>query len=266
LEVTRSAGAGLPWWSLLLLTLAVPHPGAAQAILNVEGLHSWEVDGFHAEINTRLNASSGNTDLFQVGGTLAGGFRAHRHWTRLLLGIERLKKDDAKLLDNRYVHLRYNYFFGETFRSFHFYQIQTNQNLLLTGRWLVGSGLRFRALGGDGRNLEIGSGVMYEAETLQRSALEPGEDRDTRTLRLANLLVASWDLARENRLVAVAYYQPDVRRLEDYRFLGEAGLSLGITQGLSLDVALDWRHDSRAPRTLEEDDFSLKTGLTLRLR
>ena len=251
---------------MLLLALAGPAPAAAQAILNVEGLQSRDVEGLHTEINTRLNASSGNTDLLQVGGTLAVGFRAPRHWIRLFLGLERLKKDDAKLLDNRYVHLRYNYFFGQRFRSFHFYQLQTNQNLLLKRRCLLGSGLRFRALGGDGGNLEIGSGVMYEAEALQRSGLEAGEEGDTRTLRLSNLLVASWDLGQEARLVAVAYHQPDVGRFGDYRFLGEALLTVGITGGLSLDMALDWRHDSRAPRTLETDDVSLKAGITYRLR
>ena len=35
---------------------------------------------------------------------------------------------------------------------------------------------------------------------------------------------------------------------------------------LQLDVALTWRHDSRAPAGLEEDDVSLRTGITYRFR
>jgi len=107
---------------------------------------------------------------------------------------------------------------------------------------------------------------MYEAETLQESALEEGEDPDTRTLRLSNLLVASWDPLEGTRLMAVVYHQPDVRRLKDYRLLGELGLAVEMTRSLGLEVALDWRHDSRAPASLVDDDLGFRTGITYRHR
>jgi len=249
-----------------LLVFAGPSTMAAQAILNVERLQQGEVEGLHGEVTGRLTLSGGNTDLLQVGIQAGGGFRTLHHWPRAFLGMERLRKNDEEILDNRYLHVRYNYIFGDRFRSFHFYQLQTNQNLLLRRRWLLGSGLRGRALGGNDGNLEVGSGLMYEAETLQQSALEPGEDPDTRTVRMANLLVASWDPREGARVVAVAYYQPDIQRFMDYRLVGEAGLAVEIVGGISLDVTLNWRHDSRAPATLVQDDVSLKTGLTYRLQ
>ncbi len=240
--------------------------GSAQAILNVERLQSSEVEGAHGELNVRANVSAGNTDLFQIGGTLGAGYKASRNWTRLFLGMERLRKNDANLVDNRYLHLRYNFFFAEGVRSFHFVQVQTNQNLLLRRRWLVGTGLRVRALGGKGKELEIGSGLMYEAETLRRSALDAGEDPETRTVRVSNLLVGSWSPREGARLVGVAYYQPDVGNFSDYRLLGEAGLSVDFTRSIQLELSLNWRHDSRAPGTLKEDDVALNTGITYRLR
>jgi hypothetical protein len=232
----------------------------------VERLQSSEVVGAHAELHTRLNVSTGNTDLVQVGGTLGAGFKASRHWTRIYLGMERLKKDEASLVDNGYLHLRYNYLFNEDARSFHFVQVQNNQNLLLRKRWLVGSGLRLRALGGEGKKLEIGSGLMYEAETLRRRSLEPDERARTRTIRVSNLLVGSWNPQEGTRLVAVVYHQPDIGRFSDYRLLAEAGLSVGVTRSLEVNVSLDWRHDSRAPRSLEKDDVVMNTGITYRLR
>lgn len=250
----------------VFLALALPAPGAGQAILNVERLQSGEVSGLHGEFNGRLNMARGNTDLLQVGGTFGTGFKAPRHWTRAYLGMDRLNKGDSKILDNRYLHLRYNYFFTERVRSFHFFQVQTNRNLLLRNRWLAGTGLRVRPLGGDGGKLEVGSGLMYEAESLRESALSPGEDPDTRTLRLSNLLVGSWTPGEGTRLVAVVYHQPDVGRLRDYRLLGELGLAVALTRRLELEVSMDWRHDSRAPGALEEDDVGMRTGLTYRLR
>jgi putative salt-induced outer membrane protein YdiY len=250
----------------ILLALALPPPGAGQAILNVERLQSGEVEGLHGELATRLNLAGGNTDLFQVGGSLGVGFRAPRHWTRTFLGIDWLRKNGEDLVDNRYVHFRYNFFFREELRTFHFLQLQTNLNLLIKRRWLVGSGLRVRALAGESGRLDLGSGVMYEAETLQEDALGEGEEPNTRTVRLSNLLVASWDPLEGTRLVAVIYHQPDVRRLDDYRLSGELALAVDMTRSLGLEVALDWRHDSRAPGSLEDDDLGLRTGITYRLR
>lgn len=250
----------------ILLTLAFPCAGIGQAILNVERLQSGEVEGLHAEINARVNLSSGNTDLYQLGGTLGAGFKAPRHWTRAFLGMERLRKNDSQLVDNRYLHLRYNFFFSEGIRSFHFVQLQTNQNLLLRKRWLVGSGLRVEALGGAWGSLEAGSGLMYEAETLQDDAVAEGEDPNTRTFRLSNLLVGSWALGEGTRLVAVVYHQPDVSRFVDYRLLGEVGVAVGMARSLELEVALDWRHDSRAPASLDDDDLGFRTGITYRHR
>jgi len=249
-----------------ILALALPVPGAGQAILNVERLQSGEVEGLHGELSARLNIAGGNTNIFQVGGTVGLGFRAPRHWTRTFVGVDRLRKDQADLVDNRYLHLRYNYFFREEIRSFHFFQLQTNLNLLLRRRWLVGSGIRVQALAGGGGSLDLGSGLMYESETLQEDALDEGEEPRTRTVRLSNLLVASWDPREGTRLLAVIYHQPDVRRLEDYRLLGELGLAVEMTRSLGLEVALDWRHDSRAPGSLEDDDLGLRTGITYRLR
>lgn len=251
--------------ALVLLPLQ-PAPGASQAILNVERLQSSDVTGAHGELQTRLHVSRGNTDLFQVGGTLGAGFRATRHWARIYVGMERLKKSEASLVDNAYLHLRYNYLFNERARTFHFVQLQNNQNLLLRKRWLVGSGLRVRALGGDTNNLEIGSGLMYEAETLRRGSLDPDEPARARTVRVSNLLVGSWNPREGTRLVAVVYHQPDAGRFSDYRLLGEAGIGVGITRSLQLDVSLTWRHDSRAPRSLEKDDVVMNTGITYRLR
>ena len=53
---------------------------------------------------------------------------------------------------------------------------------------------------------------------------------------------------------------------EDYRLSGEAGLGVELIQSLQLDVAFTWRHDSRAPASLDEDDLGFKTGFTYRIR
>jgi putative salt-induced outer membrane protein YdiY len=259
----RARGVSL---GMVLAQTAVPGALNGQAILNVESLQSWEVEGFHGGFNARLSLSRGNTDLLQTGGTLAAGFKSENHWARAFLGMEWLRKNEEDLVENLYTHLRYNYLFTEEVRSFHFFQIQTNQNLRLKERWLLGSGIRFLALGRPGRQLDLGSGLMYEWETLQDDALGPGEDPESRTVRIPNLVVGSWDPVEGTRLAAVVYYQPALLRLVDYRLSGETGLAVEITETLNLEITFSWRHDSRAPANLEQDDITLKTGINFRFQ
>lgn len=250
---------------LLVLFLALPSPGTGQAILNVEGLQGEEVEGVHGEVSTRLRFASGNTDLSQVGGDLGIGILSERHWIRVYGGLERLERKGKDILNNRYVHFRYNYRFSERLRTFHFFQLQANENLLLDQRRLLGTGLRYRVLGGALNRLEVGGGLMLEAENLNAQKLGPEEDPDTKTVRMSNLVVGSGSLGEGRRWVTVVYYQPNVEEFQDYRLSGEVGLGIELVGSLQLDVTLIWRHDSRAPADLEEDDVGLKTGFTYRI-
>ena len=251
---------------LLLLALACPTPGVGQAILNVEALRGSEEELIHAEVSGRLRWASGNTELLQVGGDLGLGYLGERHWLLGYAGMERLERKGKDILNNRYMHVRYNYIFAERLRTFHFFQLQANENLFLDRRLLLGSGLRLRVLGRAGNRLEVGSGLMYEAERLNEGKLVPGEDPETEVVRVANLIVGSGPLGEGAHWVTVVYYQPNVERFEDYRFFGEFGLKVQLVSSLQLDVSLTWRHDHRAPEGLEEDDLGIRTGFTYHIR
>ncbi len=251
---------------VLLLALVWPSTGSAQAILNVEALQADESEEIHAEVSGRLRWAEGNTDIFQFGGDLGIGVLGERHWIRGYAGLEHLEKNEKNILDNRYVHIRYNYRFSDRFRTFHFLQVQANENLFLNRRFLLGSGLRYRLLGGAGSRLEVGSGLMFEAERLDEDRLEPGEEADTEAVRMANLVVGSGPIGEGNRWVTVVYYQPNVKGFEDYRLSGEVGLVVKVVSALDLNVSLTWRHDSRAPTGLDEDDVGLRTGVTYHIR
>jgi hypothetical protein len=83
---------------------------------------------------------------------------------------------------------------------------------------------------------------------------------------MANLLIGSGPLGDRNRWVSMVYYQPNVKSFADYRLSGEVALEFELIGALDMDVTLTWRHDSRAPADLKDDDVSLQTGLTYRFR
>jgi putative salt-induced outer membrane protein YdiY len=262
------------WWTRALLlggafslaALTTPHAGACQAILNVESLQGREVEGFQAELSGDLSLAEGNTEVVQIGASLGASFETERHWLRAFAGLNRLTKGGEEILDREHFHLRYNLLLSQTIRTFHFFQLQSAQNLFLKRRVLLGSGVRMCVARGEETSLEVGTGVMLEMERLDPDRLPPGADPDDDVFRLANLLVGSGPLGQESRWTAVIYHQPLLSSFEDYRLLGEMGLSVKVTRFLDLNVAFNWRHDNKAPEGLKEDDLGLKTGFTLRIR
>ena len=249
-------------WILLLL-LALPNTGNGQAILNVERLNKEGSKGFSGRLSATVSLRAGNTEIFQIGGSLGLGFLTDKHWARAFAGLDRLKKGSEEILDNQYLHLRYNYLLGERLRTFHFLQLQNNQNLFLKRRFLLGSGLRYRLAGGADAGLDVGTGVMLEAERLDQEKLEPGEAAETETVRMANLIAGSGPIGDGSEWTAVVYHQPSFEGFEDYRLSAEVGLAVEVTNSLELTVDLIWRHDSRAPAGLKEDDLGFKTGISL---
>jgi hypothetical protein len=251
---------------LTLLFLSVPLSVSSQAILNVERLQGEEVSGLNGEFAGRFRMASGNTDFLQVGGDLGVGYLITHHWVRVYAGAEHLDQRGKGILDNRYLHLRYNFRFSDRFRTFHFFQIQSNENLLLDQRRLWGTGLRYRVLQGTGSRLELGSGLMLEKEQLNEAKLGPVDEAETTSVRMSNVAVGSGTLGDGRRWVTVVYYQPNVDRFNDYRLSAEAGLEIELVSTLRLDVSLTWRHDSRAPANLKDDDVGLSTGIRYRIR
>lgn len=136
---------------------------------------------------------------------------------------------------------------------------------MLQSRFLIGSGLR-RSLIEGRTTLDVGTGLMYEAESL-----DPDEDigdhpRETRVWRMANLVVLTRALTESVTLIGVSYVQPDLSDFGDVRTLVDLSLRIALTENLDLTIQNEWRHDSRPPASVATDDYSLKTGFAVSFR
>jgi hypothetical protein len=262
----RGARAGGVLASLACLLLGVAGgPAAAQTILNVERPESPDESGVWGAVDASGSLAVGNTDVLQVKGGLLVGYRAAAHAVRVYAGGELLRGSGSDVLKNGYAHLRYNHALGPRWRTFHFVQLQSNQNLLLERRLLVGSGIRARARSGERATLDLGTGLMLEDERLDASRLSPTDEARTRTARVSNLLVFSLRIREGVRLVEVAYLQPRLSDPGDLRLLNDLALLVALARRANLTVTAEWRHDSRPPAGIEAHDLRLSTGLTFAL-
>ncbi len=249
--------------STLAVALSVAAPVEGQAILNVERLQVDTREGFSGTATAAGSYAAGNTDVLQLDAALGAAYRGARHWPRLFAGGELLRSGNGRIVDNRFAHLRYGYLFSPRVRSFHFVQVQSNNNLLVAWRVLVGTGLRRRISMADRLTLELGSGPMLERERLDRDRVGSGVPLQTSVVRLATVGVVRWQVGADVTLLNVAYHQPAVGAFGDFRLLDDLTLSSRLGRGLSVDVTLNWRHDSRPPPEVDGDDVRLRVGLAL---
>lgn len=245
--------------ALLPLATALP----AQSILNVERLQPTDVSGLHARLDASASITGGNTEVVDLGGTGIAGYASAAHWVRLLAGATFLSEEGTDLVNDRFAHARYNYGLSSRLRTFHFAQIQTSLNLLLSRRLVAGSGVRWTAVQRARVSLDLGTGVMWEEERLDRERLRAAEGDLTRVLRAANLMAVRWKIRDGTRLRGVTYAQPELGEPDDFRILTDLTLSTALGGGVDLNVTFRWRHDSEPPADLDRNDFTLGSGLEL---
>jgi len=247
--------------TLALASLLAP-PVRGQGILNVERLQAGGREGFQGGATASGSYAAGNSDVLQLDAALGAAYRGARHWPRLFAGGQLLRSGNGRIVDNRFVHARYGYLFSRRVRSFHFVQVQSNNNLLVEWRVLVGSGIRGEIQLLEGLTLELGTGPMFERERLDAERVGAGAPVETGVVRLATVGVVRWGIGGDATLLNVLYHQPVAADPGDYRVLDDLTMSMRVATGLTVDVTLGWRHDSRPPSDLDQDDLRLKVGMS----
>jgi hypothetical protein len=248
--------------STLVLALLLVSPLRGQGILNVERLQSGLRLGFHGAASASGSYSGGNSDVLQLDATLGAAYRGARHWPRIFAGGELLRSDNGRIVDNRFVHARYGYLLSRRVRSFHFVQVQSNDNLLVEWRVLVGSGIRGEIRLFESLTLELGTGPMFERERLDADRVSAGVRVETSVMRLATVGVFRWEIGDDATLLNVLYHQPVADDPSDYRVLDDLTMSMRVASGLTVDLTMGWRHDSRPPSELNPDDLRLRVGMS----
>ena len=249
---------------LLALTV-VAQLSFSQAIVNTEKISGDEKEKFHLGIEFSIKGERGNTNVFQFNENFSVGYRIGNNWFRLIGGNRLLSQKDVDLINYAFIHIRYNYFFSERVRTFHFFQLQSNKALLLKSRRLAGTGLRFSIFRSDSFSFDIGTGLMYEEEFLNEEFLQITEPSVTKLVRLTNILVLKCKLNERLTLVNINYSQPSLKKFSDLRILDELNFLVNLTKNFELDIALKWRLDNDPPAFLKKNDLNFQVGLIIKM-
>lgn len=237
----------------------------SQAIVNTEKISGDEKEKFHLGIELSIKGERGNTNVFELDENFSVGYRVGNNWLRLIGGNRLLSQKDADLINYAFIQIRYNYFFSQRVRTFHFFQLQSNKAILLKSRRLVGSGLRFSIFRSDSFIFDIGAGLMYEEEFLNEEFLLITEPSVTKLVRLTNILVLKYQLNDRLTFVNINYSQPSLKKLSDFRVLDELNFLVKLAKNFEIDLALKWRLDNDPPAFLKKNDLNFQIGLIINM-
>ncbi len=216
--------------------------------------------GWYNNINLDLAYKTGNTELLTLRTRFRTDFLSKIYHGFIFGSLQQGRKDAAFFTNKGMAHGRIIRKLTNQVLLESFIQKQFNESILLNDRNLVGGGVRFAALTSKSRfNLYIGTGAMWEQETINDSEIDV---ITTRIIRSTNYI--NWTAQIDERLStsATGYYQVHVRNLADYRILFEGSIVFRLTTVLTFPLRINLRYDSEPPNGIRKHDLEIFNGLS----
>lgn len=196
---------------------------------------------------------------------------SYRHILLLLNDVTYTGAKGVKYANFGMSHFRYSYRIDKTpVETETFTQIQYNQLLLQKVRFLLGTGLRIKALDlepdkkkYDKRavRLFIGSSLFYEYEEINY------KDRPMdfeNALRWSTYL-SSYLNFKHFEFSFTTYIQPNILNFKDTRLSGEYALLLRVTDAFSVKLAFNHFNDTKPPIGVNKNTFYMSVGFSYKL-
>ncbi len=205
-------------WYTYFFTLVFYTSVSAQQIVNMEGRRFENPrNGWQGNVEFGANYTQITSTLTQLSNRV---FIIHHNQNRNILfvnDVSFVSVDNKNLLNNAFQHFRYikqgdSVVFPEVFA-----QLQFNQQLDISLRTLAGAGLRFRVYKDTKSFFYMGNVLMYEHEQNPNRTAQ----NNLRLSSYASLDVSEWDYLP---MTLVAYLQPKITDINDYRVSVEASL------------------------------------------
>lgn len=166
-----------------------------------------------------------------------------------------LKAAGTNLIDNTFLHFRYNYKLNAVVRWEAFTQVQKNVVTGISSRFLIGTGPRFKIFSTKLIRLYAASLLMYERED------ETGSDVVQNNARNSSYVSFTITPNKQVEIVSTSFFQPLLNNWNDYRLLNQVTIRVKAGKKLGLAVKWNYLNDSRPVAGVPSVNYSLSTGL-----
>jgi hypothetical protein len=239
----------------LLLLCCISFTNSKAQIVNVESARiQSDTTGWLGSVAASLSLTKNTQQVFAAEAGAHLQYKTKKSLYLILANYGFLKSADSKLIDNAFLHFRYNYKINRTIRWEAFTQVQNNLVTKIKSRFLIGTGPRFKIISTKVFRFYAASLLMFEAEK------ETGVDKLQENLRQSTY--ASFSIYPSNRIeiISTTFYQPKWGQFSDYRILNQSSLKVKASKKLTLTTNYNYLLDSHPAAGIPETNYNLSTG------
>ena len=219
--------------------------------------------GFYGKVSLAAGFAAGNSDFVKAKGSSRIDYAGDNFDFLLVGNYEFEEANEAKVVNKGFAHLRNIITLSQSFYLELFLQKEFNQFILLEDRNLAGTGLRTDLVDllsdSEDSPLEffLGIGVMFENERYN-IPLSP----ETNLIRSTNYITFKWQINNSFSFITINYFQFDVERFSDHRFITDTSLNFLILKNLAFNSAVSFRYDNEHVPNVKDFDLGLTNGIT----
>ncbi len=236
--------------TLLLTFFFAISPWAKSQVNTERYFQDYNTKGYMFSNAFGLNFAAGNTQYLELSNTFRGDYNGDRDDYMLIAEYTYKTSKGVKAANRGFLHVRSFQQLGdqEFFKIEEYAQLEFNEFLLLSSRFLFGGGFRFDPVAladsaSRGRNIVksyIGTGLFYEFE---RYSTDP--KLNFHKLRWSSYLSLVWAVNSKTGINLVNYYQPTPSDFSNFRYFSTLSLSTLLTGKLYYDLSFTYFNRSK---------------------
>jgi hypothetical protein len=244
-----------------LIVIACLWSALAQAqIVNIENKRIYDdTAGWSGSLDAGFSAQQNGQLFYNLNFRPRVQYKTRKHYFFVLGDLAYTGSNAQTYTNAGMMHFRYNRRIKNGPWKWELYtQIQYNELLNQRLRTLAGTGLRWKFIDTNNIRFFAGTSFFYEYEELQTDGVI------NEAVRWSNYL--SWFISRKGfSFTGITYYQPQVDRLNDFRFSGQYTLGVGLTKRVDVRFEFNLFYDANPPTNIRKMVFSSSAGVRLKL-
>jgi len=225
-------------------------------IVNIESARMQsDTTGWMGNASASFALTKNTQKVFSADADAHVQYKSKRSLWLLLGSYDFLKASGSSLIDNTFLHFRYNYKLNPIIRWEAFTQIQKNVITGISSRFLIGTGPRFKVLSNKLIRLYAASLLMYERED------ETVSDIIQNNARSSSYVSFTITPNKQVEIISTSFFQPMLNNWNDYRLLNQVSIRVKAAKKLALAVKWNYLNDSRPVAGVPSVNYSLSTGI-----
>ena len=224
-------------------------------IVNIESARMQsDTTGWKGNAGASLALTKNTQQIFSSEVNAHVQYKSQRSLYLLLGDYGFLKGAGTNLIDNSFLHFRYNYKLNSLVRWEVFTQVQKNIITGISSRFLIGTGPRFKILSTKLFRLYAASLLMYERES------ETMFDVIQNNARSSSYVSFTITPNKQVEVISTSFFQPLLRDWNNYRVLNQISIRVKAAKKLGMMLKWNYLNDSRPVTGVPSVNYSLSTG------